>query len=804
MSGERLPDSTATWQDHKALIKQIYFGRDGQHRNLRDVRQTLISAHQFPLVPHRPSTTPKGRGCPGSINNHVQGARSNSVQQCTNFAGIRASGKSCGVEIGRRHKRRTSELPSIRMATLRLINLVIAVDDAGALRTLILHNARPLLMDAPAIVPKLLSGDACNCLEYFLSVQQPDSSMVKVVVEGAVQACAGKLRGRSGRMLSTLLAWIRTNLRGREAILTAKKCFKDAQLPGEASSDRSKTLEALVGTLVYDRSHGTVSPDHRTAPENARSIIHRLIAEAGQSYIDDVAAGCQIGRRYDPVILTIATNKKITRLRVHRTLHFPEQQEYERTVLDLLDCVAQGQGAASWTATFIGSLAALTPTAPGWVDTYQFPTATDLLIHAVWYLKHFGPQPGSISAITWLNQAGVGFGLKAIAAAVSRTDRLDTLIQIKQLGADIARHGHRALALAASNIGHETVSWLLSQGVSIDAAASTRNSTAIQETNYEPEKDLERTLLFHAYTAAHSCIPHLAVPEASRRLLSLGAKISDPTMFLMTLLDRSNNHSLEDWQLLVACISLRQSGASLEAGRILEICLRKHSWALSDYVLSRGATCRPRTLEAALEGGAPDTLMHRLLQTGRPVNQAAIKTAYRVWNLDVIKHAQAQANNKFGTAENESSDSLLRLVCNNRPTTPAETQRRNFLVRQILQSVEDLNDEDINDQDEYWGVSALSQAARNGDLELAMILLDHADRFNIADALSYDPEVSYPLDLAVCGGHLDMVQLLLNVGAKSSFPGKTGFDGAMAYAKASKEDVILELIQRFAGMEGTA
>lgn len=45
-----------------------------------------------------------------------------------------------------------------------------------------------------------------------------------------------------------------------------------------------------------------------------------------------------------------------------------------------------------------------------------------------------------------------------------------------------------------------------------------------------------------------------------------------------------------------------------------------------------------------------------------------------------------------------------------------------------------------------------------------------------------------------------MVQLLLNVGGKSSDPGQTGFDGSIRWAAPEGHDEIASLVQEFAGI----
>jgi len=93
---------------------------------------------------------------------------------------------------------------------------------------------------------------------------------------------------------------------------------------------------------------------------------------------------------------------------------------------------------------------------------------------------------------------------------------------------------------------------------------------------------------------------------------------------------------------------------------------------------------------------------------------------------------------------------------------------------------------------DYGGATALQAAAGSGNIEAAMLLLQHGAEPN---ARSIE---GFALDLAASEGRLDIVQLLLMEGAVSFMPGKTGYDGAIRRAERTGHGAVATLIRRHA------
>lgn len=377
------------------------------------------------------------------------------------------------------------------------------------------------------------------------------------------------------------------------------------------------------------------------------------------------------------------------------------------------------------------------------------------MVHTVWHLKCLGPCPAIIAGIEWLINVGVTSDPKSVASAVSHTDSIETLKQIQKLGADISTYGGRALAISARNVGHNTITWLLTQGVSLNAIVDGSRSTAVQATDLEPGDNVKNVPVPCRYLESWSAEPRPFAPDASLRLWMLGADIGEPLWYLTRLLGRFQDHTPCHWQKLLDKIDLRVP----EAAEALEICLWKQSWSLCELMLGHGAQMTDALLSPAISHGAPETLIHDALRPGVELTEAALRGACMSWRLDIIRHFESEEG---GDSSQRYSDYgfLLPATCQERPTTSETIRRRNYLVSRLLDGGADV------DSVSNEGVTGLINAARNGNLELAMLLLDKGAHCDIVAVLPEGQRTA--LDVAVCKEHFDIVQLLLNVGARIS------------------------------------
>ncbi|KAK7967871.1 uncharacterized protein PG986_002148 [Apiospora aurea] len=117
---------------------------------------------------------------------------------------------------------------------------------------------------------------------------------------------------------------------------------------------------------------------------------------------------------------------------------------------------------------------------------------------------------------------------------------------------------------------------------------------------------------------------------------------------------------------------------------------------------------------------------------------------------------------------------------------------------------------DVNAPPTKHGLTALQIAAAGGRIGIATVLLEKVTDVNAKPGRHFHhatcnkckrKEVLHAVDFAAGGGHLDMVQLLVDAGGLSANPGVTGLDGAMLGAKEEGHNGILEYTQQHTGHE---
>lgn len=129
-------------------------------------------------------------------------------------------------------------------------------------------------------------------------------------------------------------------------------------------------------------------------------------------------------------------------------------------------------------------------------------------------------------------------------------------------------------------------------------------------------------------------------------------------------------------------------------------------------------------------------------------------------------------------------------------------------VRFLLDQGADVNAPTAPDCEFYRGLTAIHLAVNNTSMNMVGLLLDHGADVN---ALSRFLRVGLnlrgiraplnflrPIDLAAWRSHLDMVHFLIEAGGRSSYPGLTGFDGAIALATEYRHFAIAALLQKHA------
>lgn len=99
-----------------------------------------------------------------------------------------------------------------------------------------------------------------------------------------------------------------------------------------------------------------------------------------------------------------------------------------------------------------------------------------------------------------------------------------------------------------------------------------------------------------------------------------------------------------------------------------------------------------------------------------------------------------------------------------------------------------------------WGLTALQYAARSGSMNVVGLLLDHGADVHAISGCWWNKEAySYfrAVDLAADMSRLDMVHFLIAAGARSSQPGRTGFDGAVELVTEERNLVVARMLREY-------
>lgn len=149
----------------------------------------------------------------------------------------------------------------------------------------------------------------------------------------------------------------------------------------------------------------------------------------------------------------------------------------------------------------------------------------------------------------------------------------------------------------------------------------------------------------------------------------------------------------------------------------------------------------------------------------------------------------APARGKWG-------ETALQAICSRVPQSSTEKAQQISIINLLLAYGAKINAAPAR----FGGRTALQSAAKCGNLEVTMLLLSYdppAD-VNAPPSQYYDAgdPYDYALDSAASEGHIDVVQLLLNNNALSSFPGDTGYKGAIGAAKEAGFPAVAKLIRQ--------
>lgn len=421
-----------------------------------------------------------------------------------------------------------------------------------------------------------------------------------------------------------------------------------------------------------------------------------------------------------------------------------------------------------------------------------------------------GANEDIVAILTHLIEQGAVLDSSVVEAAIDEKG-LGMLPLLASFNADIQSHGGQALERAARIDNYEAASWLLRAGVDVNILVYEYEETPTviyRATSYgsvRPSwKWFQEARLGSSvsYEMFHYLIRQDA--ELRRRL-----DRNDPlTLLKRLLLDPPKDSSLLDKVQLLLDSGADPSDSSSSHTYLLEACFPQYPWetphpqslATFELLFRRGAPVRPGGALALLIlfGGRPE-LIEEVLESGANIHSYSGLQGGRV-QYTPLQAAAARGDQDLVLNLLRKGADLNRSASGNcgRTALQAACEARQMKVIRLLIN----HGADVNapaSKYDFFGGTALQMAACRGDLELAFLLLNHGADPN-ATVQNYCEEVGdcTILDKAARYGRLDMVQLLLDVGAVSYLRGQTGYEGAIQAAKENGYLAVQDLLKRHA------
>lgn len=403
----------------------------------------------------------------------------------------------------------------------------------------------------------------------------------------------------------------------------------------------------------------------------------------------------------------------------------------------------------------------------------------------------FFAMSGGKSADDFLNQYGDSALIEA--AILGEKEVVGELIQ-RNIDVNIRdANGYTALMYAAKNGKIAVARMLLNAGADVNAKETPALSTGVTPVLLAAQHGKKRMVKLLADNKADvnyalSEAAHLGDSGAVQLLLKNGANVNTRNRFGVTplmraaragryialrcLLENGADVNARDKSGGTALMGASLSGYShsvgilLQAGADVNACTKNGSTALMHAVQAKHEHLVPILVAAGADVNA--------------VNQAGETAQTMVKSL-------AMLNLLKGGQRCENLDAIFRDILKSRGEIKDSRALNDKDVEKLLVSVSFYDIDkfkeliskgiDVNAKASHTGVTALMNAAVNGKMEHARLLIQHGADVNIQDAFGQTA-----LMHAVTGRSFEMVQLLLDSGAKSDIKrndGETALDRAI-------------------------
>lgn len=425
--------------------------------------------------------------------------------------------------------------------------------------------------------------------------------------------------------------------------------------------------------------------------------------------------------------------------------------------------------------------------------------ASEMLLTTARFIKsgEGADEEHGMQILQWLLDRG--FRVEALALSAAVEDHGVAILECLAAHCfDLRKHGVMALAKAASRNNFDATKLLLDGGVDpnstflrelwgeISAFAAAFSSSNFEMMKYMIERGARPT------SWKPNCRSLNTLPQILRAR-GPSHEIFIKVQYIVEELVVITDPSYPSAQLLEACF--KAFDEDVEQRR-----------ELFELLLSKGARLTPGSpLAAWIAAGGGHHLVQEMLEQGAdldahsnwesyernpppgaccrtPLQAAAGRGDYALVRMLLDRGADVNR-----PARGSHGMTALHAICAWDPVRPEERIQKDKIIKMLLEEGADVNAANIG------GQTALIKVAMLGDLPTAFILMKHGARVNMATTMPCDQTA---LDMAAYFGRLDMVDFLLNAGARSGSArtGGESYDGAIKTARTRGHFAVAELI----------
>lgn len=412
---------------------------------------------------------------------------------------------------------------------------------------------------------------------------------------------------------------------------------------------------------------------------------------------------------------------------------------------------------------------------------------TQLMARLIRSAEQYGCDEDNIFVMRYLYQHWNSDKYEILCWAVQTADASILKALSPVLANDLVEFGASVLVCAACINNYEGVSWLLDNGVDINAQVVNTRNEHLTILGCVWGGDMPHGLLSRP----------LKYISMSRFLVSKGAKLrrhpSDLNCCLLLKNDIQKYSSLETYHMisehpadLEQIASAQWQDLTLDCARYIELdgwlAEEENSGLALFETLYQKLSSLPLgpLLAGYIGGGGKDSVIQELIARGASIHDythyyTPLQAAASQCNLRLVTQLLDLGADINAPSKRGGGATALQAICRWKPSSTTKSHQKTAMITFLLNKGAHV------DGDGYpWQNTPLHICAELGDIVNASLLAQHGANPNVG---YFRKDMSIcPLDSAAKNGRLDMTRYLLRLGAFSGFPGETGYDGAIQAA----------------------